>query len=181
MFDSFYIGNKEIQTKKLDNSLQSYRLGSTVPHYLDKHGNLQSSFYIIENSYPDTDVFYGLIVLSNIFIDYVISDKDNIVNDTESIFQLHKKRPDYSFFKLSEILENTINPERKKDNRQLRDIKYAVQIYENLETSSNTFRFLPSNIEKDLIDNKLPLNEVISKIMLGGYSNEDNDDNYGFG
>jgi hypothetical protein len=73
MFDSFYTKEgKEIQTKKLHCGcgLSNYYIGDTVPDYELNFDGVTGNYYLIEE-YDNASV----IVINNIFIDYLIEGR----------------------------------------------------------------------------------------------------------
>ena len=140
MFDSFYVNEKEIQTKELDNTLSVYTIGSVVPN-MYKDGKSCDSYYIIENHYQDTVNDYGLIIIKNIFIDFVIAEKSEIKNDTELVFNFHLKRPQYTASRLTEIIKDNLYPRHKDTISLLNQVNLAIFYYEQYEKDPNGTTF----------------------------------------
>lgn len=130
MFDSFYINGKEIQTKELDNTLSVFQLGSVVPSKQNSLGQLEQSFYIIEDDYGEEfKSYYGIVVINNIFVDYVVSTEDEITTDTELIFNFHKKRPQYTASRLTDIIKDNLEPRNKSACQLLKEVNAALYYY----------------------------------------------------
>ena len=123
MFDSFYIADhEEIQTKQLDCLLQGYSLGDPVQSYENFDGPT-GNYYLYED-YENV----GLVVINNIFIDWVRTDGDTR-QATRELFNSYMAKPELVALKLANIIQERLYPERNKLNAQLHKIRSAVREY----------------------------------------------------
>lgn len=86
MYDSFYVNDKEYQTKQLDCVLDCYKLGDTVPNLND----MSSYSMIIGHGHHNG--MLGVIIIDNVFVDYC--EPDEVKDKFEEIFVMnyHKKQ-----------------------------------------------------------------------------------------
>lgn len=122
MFDSFYIeNNEEIQTKQLDCLLHGYSLGDPVQSYENFDGPT-GNYYLYEAGEN-----VGLIVINNIFIDWVRTDDTR--QAARELFNSYLAKPELVALKLSDIIKERLYPAKKKVNKQLHNIRSAVYEY----------------------------------------------------
>lgn len=140
MFDSFYVDNVEVQTKKLDNALHSYYIGDNAPNYEDGINPPSGSYYLIEDCYPNRR-WYGLIVINNVFIDAIVSDdKEQTERETKVAFEVYRSHPLLKSLKLEDVIRQ-LNADRDILNRKLRKINVACMEYnEFINPSPRSFR-----------------------------------------
>jgi hypothetical protein len=123
MFDSFYIeDNEEIQTKQLDCLLHGYSLGDPVQSYENFDGPT-GNYYLFEEHEN-----VGLIVINNIFIDWVRTDDTR--QATRKLFNSYLEKPDLVALKMADIIKERLYPAKQKVNKKLHNIRSAVREYE---------------------------------------------------
>jgi hypothetical protein len=123
MFDSFYIAdNEEIQTKQLDCLLHGYSLGDPVQSYENFDGPT-GNYYLYEE-----DENVGLIVINNIFIDWVRTDDTR--QATRELFNSYLEKPDLVALKMAGIIKERLYPAKRKANKKLANIRGALRDYE---------------------------------------------------
>jgi len=134
MFDSFYTNEgKEIQTKKLDCVLANYHLGDTVPNYELNFNGATGNYYLLEE-YKNTSV----IIINNIFIDYVIDDDlNNLKSNTNAIFRSYLANPTLLSLKLSHIIKEKLNPQRIVLTKKLNAVEGILREYQTYQTDPN--------------------------------------------
>lgn len=124
MFDSFYIENREeIQTKQLDCLLHGYSLGDPVQSYENFDGPT-GNYYLYEE-YENV----GLIIINNIFLDWVRTDGDTR-QATRELFNSYMTKPELVALKLANIIQERLYPERNKLGSQLSNIRSAIREYQ---------------------------------------------------
>jgi hypothetical protein len=136
MFDSFYIeNNREIQTKKLNQNLENFSLGDTIPNYEGNYDGPTGNFYIIED---EKDDFVSLIIINNIFIDYLIdSDSENLSLKTKDLFKTYLSHPTLLSLRLSEIIKNRLNPMLTTLSKKLTTVDRILHEYKIYMTDPN--------------------------------------------
>jgi hypothetical protein len=127
MFDSFHTNEgKEIQTKKLDCSLANYYIGDTVPNYELNFDGATGNYYLLEE-YQNASV----IVINNIFIDYVLDDNLNdLKTNTNAIFRSYLANPTLLSLKLAQIIKEKLNPQRIVLSKRLNAVKGILREYQ---------------------------------------------------
>jgi hypothetical protein len=172
MFDSFYVEDVEVQTKKLDNALRSYHIGDNAPNYEDGTNPPCGSYYLIEDAYPSRR-WYGLIIINNVFLDAIVSDdKEQTERETKVAFEVYRSHPLLRSLKLEDVIKQ-INTNRDQLNRRLGRIHAACSEYaEFINPSPRKFRISIDHYTKrfeageslvdviqDLCKNKKPVND----------------------
>lgn len=178
MFDSFYVKGQEVQTKALDNCLNVYNLGDTVPNYDGNFDGPTGTYYLIEDIWPSKE-WIGLIMIDNIFVDAVKSmSEEETRRITKSTFATLKDRPEFVAQLLTNIVKTELNPKLKDAERKLRHIRSVMYDYklskEPEDTAAKGSRLLESLHPKvkqfrqgaelgqfisDILDNKVTINE----------------------
>ena len=130
MFDSFYTNEgKEIQTKKLNSSLDNYYIGDTVPNYELNFDGATGNYYLIEE-YENA----SLIIINNIFIDTLIDeDHEKLKADTDAIFKSYLANPALLSLKLSSIIKEKLNPQRTVLSKKLNAVKGILREYKTYQ------------------------------------------------
>jgi hypothetical protein len=134
MFDSFYTNEgKEVQTKKLNNVLDNYYIGDTVPNYELNFDGATGNYYLIED-YCDASV----IVINNIFIDYLIDeDHEQLKISTAELFKVYLSNHELLSLKLSNVIKEKLNPQRTILSKKLNAIKGILREYKTYQNEPN--------------------------------------------
>ena len=166
MFDSFYIeDNEEIQTKQLDCLLHGYSLGDPVQSY-DNFDGPTGNYYLYEE-----DENVGLIVIDNIFIDWVRTDDTR--QAARELFNSYLAKPELVVLKLSDIIKERLYPAKQKVNKQLHNIRSAIRQYEMFkETPDIELRYSMLFDDFSKFKEGKTLEYVISTILKDGETNE---------
>jgi len=166
MFDSFYIeDNEEIQTKQLDCLLHGYSLGDPVQSYENFDGPT-GNYYLFEEHEN-----VGLIVINNIFIDWVRTDDTR--QATRELFNSYLEKPVLVALKLSDIIKERLYPAKKKVNKKLHNIRSAVREYEMFKENPDVeirYSMLFGDFSK--FKEGETLESVIANYLKDGESNE---------
>jgi hypothetical protein len=167
MFDRFYIeDNEEIQTKQLDCLLHGYSLGDPVQSYENFDGPT-GNYYLYED-YENV----GLVVINNIFLDWVRTDGDTR-QATRELFNIYVAKPELVALKLSNIIQERLYPDKNKLNAQLHNIRSAVReykMYKEDPTAEPRLSILFDDFRK--FKEGETLESVISYYLKDGETNE---------
>ena len=134
MFDSFYTNEgKEVQTKKLNNVLDNYYIGDTVPNYELNFDGATGNYYLIEE-YENTSV----IVINNIFIDYLVdADHAKLKTSTAELFKVYLSNHELLSLKLSNIIKEKLNPQRTVLSKKFNVVEGILHEYKTYQNDPN--------------------------------------------
>lgn len=182
MFDSFHVRGTEVQTKALDNTLQNYYLGDTVPNYEGNFDGPTGTYYLIEDAWPSKE-WYGIIIVDNIFIDAVKAQTEEEVRRiTTTTFTTFKDRPEFVAQLLTAIVKTELNPKLALATLKLKRIASIMYDYkqslEPIDPDSKVRIFSSLHPKVDQFRNGAKLDGFINEILDGKFLTTNEEDEW---
>lgn len=161
MFDSFYLeSGEEVQTKQLECCSDAYGLGASVQSYVNFDGPT-SNYYLYEE-YENV----GLIIINNIFLDWVRSDDTK--QHTRELFNTYLANPELVAGKLTDIIQTKLLPAQQEANAKLASIHSALRDYDRFKNpplTESKYSFLMNGDSYRRFTDGASLAEVITDIL----------------
>ena len=146
--------------------LQSYQLGDPVQSYENFDGPT-GNYYLYEQ-YENV----GLIVINNIFLDWVRTDGDTR-QATRELYNSYLAKPELVSLTLANIIRERLYPAKVTANKQLHNIRSAIRQYEMFkETPDIELRYSMLFDDFSKFKEGKTLEYVISTILKDGGTNE---------
>lgn len=197
MFDSFYVGEQEIQTKSLDNCLQTYHLGDVVPNLSITAVLEKCNFVLIESDHNRTKPkLYALVVYDNLYIDVLCGtpdDQDELEDRASGLLNTYIAHPSLVALKLAQIIKHELQPKYQNAKSKVHNMRSAASDYityiersaisAETELSDNAHRairrmFGPSDELCERYENGLSFHEYILELAKKDNHNEHTTTNF---